>query len=366
MPSKVLSFVRRGWVSNPLFLVPGSVFLYNQRMSKPIPAKPNLLSGVTPSGSPSLGNYIGAFRPFTAYLSTNNVFFMVADHHAITVRQDPVALRENTLGIAAWYIASGLNPAQCALFIQSHVSAHAELGWILGTFTQIGELDRMTQFKEKGRNSREAANAGLFTYPALMAADILLYQSAEVPVGDDQSQHLEIARTIATRFNNLYGETFVVPKAVLPKAGARVKDLQDPARKMSKSAPGPGTIMLLDAPAEAAKKIKRAVTDTENHIAYNPEKQPGIANLLEILGALSNRSAQQVAEEFAGQQYGALKNAVAEAVVFALEPLQARYAELMADKAGLQTILRTGAEKAGEVANATLARVMDKVGYLPR
>lgn len=327
-------------------------------------SKPNLLSGVTPSGQPTLGNFIGAFKPFTGFLSSHNVFFMVADHHAISVRQDPKSLRENTLAIAAWYIASGLDPAKCALFIQSHVTAHVELSWILGTFTQIGELDRMTQFKEKGRSSRDSANAGLFTYPALMAADILLYQAAEVPVGEDQTQHLELTRDIATRFNNIYGPTFTVPKLTLPKAGARVKDLQDPTRKMSKSNPGPGTILLEEPVDAAAKKIKRAVTDSLATIAYNPKEQPGVANLLEIIASLTNTTPAAVAKSLQGQQYGALKNMAADTVVAALEPVQKHYAELMADKAELQSILKKGAAKASAVANKTLADVKQKVGYL--
>lgn len=327
-------------------------------------SKPNLLSGVTPSGQPTLGNYIGAFKPFTGFLASHNVFFMVADHHAISVRQDPAALRANTLAIAAWYIASGLDPNKCALFIQSHIPAHAELGWVLGTFTQIGELDRMTQFKEKGRSSRDSANAGLFTYPALMASDILLYQAAEVPVGEDQTQHLELTRVIATRFNNIYGQTFTVPKLTLPKAGARVKDLQDPTRKMSKSNPGPGTILLEESPDAAAKKIKRAVTDSRGTIAYDPSAQPGVANLLEIIASLTNSTPKAVAKSLEGQQYGALKNMAADATVATLEPLQKRYNELMADKAELQNILRKGAQKASEVANKTLRTAMDKVGYV--
>lgn len=335
-------------------------------MSKPIPAKPTAFSGVQPSGQPSLGNLLGAFLPFVKYQDTHQATFCVVDHHAITVRQKPEDLRVNTLAVAARYISCGLNPERCTLFVQSHVPAHAELGWILNTFTQMGELERMTQFKDKSQRHSTNINVGLFGYPVLMTADILLHNINHVPVGEDQTQHVELARDVATRFNNLYGETFVVPKALIPQAAARVKDLQDPTKKMSKSSEGQGTLFLTDSPAEAAKKIKRAVTDTVNTIAYNPEAQPGIANLLEILGALSNRTAQQVAEEFQGQQYGALKNAVAEAVVFALEPLQARYNELMSDKAELQSILRQGAKKAEAVANTTLAKVMDKVGYLPR
>ncbi len=340
--------------------------MYKHAMSQS--AKPSLLSGVTPSGQPTLGNYIGAFKPFTSFLDSHHVFFMVADHHAITVRQDPKELRENTLGIAAWYIASGLNPKQCTLFIQSHVPAHVELGWILNSFTQMGELERMTQYKDKSARSAANVNAGLFTYPTLMAADILLYDATEVPVGEDQTQHLEITRDIAERFNNHYGlqngkKLLTVPKLTLPRTGARVKDLQDPTKKMSKSQPGAGTILLKETPAEAAKKLNRAVTDSLGVIKYDPAGQPGLANLIEILASVSNRTPQQVAAEFEGQQYGPLKKAVAEAVAFTLEPLQAEYNRLMADKSELENILRKGAEKANETASVTLKRVKDAVGY---
>lgn len=328
-------------------------------------AKPSLLSGVTPSGQPTLGNYVGAFKPFTSFQESHHVFFMVADHHAITVRQDPKELHENTLGIAAWYIASGLNPSQCTLFVQSHVRAHVELGWILNSFTQMGELERMTQYKDKSARSAANVNAGLFTYPTLMAADILLYNAAEVPVGEDQTQHLEITRDIAERFNNHYKQKLLtVPKLTLPRTGARVKDLQDPSKKMSKSQPGPGTILLQESPAEAAKKVNRAVTDSLGVIHYDPKNQPGLANLLEILASVSNRTPQQVAGEFKGQQYGPLKKAVAEAVAFTLEPLQAEYNRLMKDKAELTNILKKGAEAANEVAEVTLKRVKDAVGYV--
>ncbi|MBI1308403.1 MAG: tryptophan--tRNA ligase [Proteobacteria bacterium] len=326
-------------------------------------SKPTVFSGVQPSGQPTLGNLLGAFQPFVKYQDTHTAFFCVVDHHAITVRQTPEELAENTLSVAARYISCGLDPAKCTLFVQSHVSAHAELGWVLNTFTQMGELERMTQFKDKSLRHAQNINVGLFDYPVLMAADILLYNATEVPVGEDQTQHVELARDIATRFNNLYGPTVTVPKAIIPKAAARVKDLQDPTRKMSKSLGGKGTLFLTDSPAEAAKKIKSSVTDSLAQITYDPENQPGVANLLEILAALTHRTPQEAAKEFKGQQYGALKSAVAEAVVQCLEPLQDRYNGLMADKAELQNILRKGAEKARAVAGPTLARVMDKVGY---
>ena len=328
-------------------------------------SKPVTLSGVKPSGQPTLGNYLGAFLPFNKFQKDYDVFFMVADHHAITVRQKPQELHENTYGIAAWYLASGLNPNLCKFFVQSHVPAHVELGWILNTFTQVGELERMTQYKDKARKEgSDAANAGLFGYPVLMAADILLYNSQKVPVGDDQTQHIEIARDIATRFNNIYGPVFTIPAIAKPEAAQRVKDLQDPTKKMSKSEASAGTIMLLDTPAEAAKKISRAVTDSLGVITYDPKNQPGLANLIEILAATSNRTPQQVVQEFEGQQYGPLKKAVAEAVAFTLEPLQAEYNRLMKDKGELESILRKGAHKANEVATETLQRVKNAVGYV--
>lgn len=330
---------------------------------------PTILSGIKPSGRPTLGNFLGAYLPFSRFLAqrTHRVFMMVADHHAITVRQDPKELHENTYAIAAWYIASGLNPADCALFVQSHVPEHTQLGWILTTFTQMGELARMTQYKDKAKGDNDGVGAGLFAYPALMAADILLYDTTEVPVGDDQTQHVEITRDIATRMNNLYGaDTFVLPKAVKPVAAQRLRDLQNPLKKMSKSeASEGGCIMLEDDTAGITKKIKRAVTDTLGEVAYDPAGQPGLANLIEILAACSNRTPQEVVKEFKGGQYGPLKAAVAEAVVQMLEPVQAEYAKLMADKGELHNILAKGADKARDQAAQTLGRVMRKVGYVP-
>lgn len=330
-------------------------------------SKPISFSGVQPSGNPTLGNYIGAFRPFTAFQDTHQPYFCVVDLHAITARQDPKELHENNFAVAAWYLASGLDPKKCTLFIQSHVHEHAELAWILNTYSQMGELERMTQYKDKAARNSQNINVGLFSYPVLMAADILLYNTQEVPVGDDQTQHIELCRDVATRFNNLYGQTFVVPKGIIPKAGARVKDLQEPTRKMSKSLPGPGCILLAESPAEAAKKIKRAVTDTVNNIAYDPANQPGVSNLIELLAACTSRTPQQVEKEFAGQQYGALKGAVADAVAATLEPLQAEYNRLMNDKAELLSILTKGAENAQAVASVTLRTVKEKIGFvLPR
>lgn len=327
---------------------------------------PTILSGVQPTKQPTLGNYLGAFLPFRKFVEakTHRVYMMVVDHHALTSCPDPKDFHANTYGIAAWYIASGVNPRQCSLFVQSHVRAHVELGWILNTFTRVGELDRMTQFKEKGRNDRDGANVGLFTYPVLMSADILLYDATEVPVGDDQTQHVELTRDIATRFNNIYGPTFVVPKAVPPQVGARVMDLQEPGRKMSKSRPGPGTILLEDAPADAAKKVKRAVTDTLGNVAYDRANQPGLANLIDILSACTGKAPAAIAAEFAGSQYGPLKTAVADAVEATLAPLQAEYRRLMADRAYLDKVLAEGAAAASAHAEATLRRAKEKVGYV--
>lgn len=334
-------------------------------MTNPAPT-PTILSGVQPSGVPSIGNYLGAFLPFSHFLKarTHKVYFFLADHHAITVRQDPKDLHENTLALTAWYLASGLDPALCDIFVQSHVPQHAELAWIFQTFTQMGELERMTQYKDKAKQHSQNINAGLFTYPSLMAADILLYDTTEVPVGDDQTQHLEIARDIATRINNHYGPTLIVPKGRFPEAAARVRDLQEPDRKMSKSRPGPGTVLLTESTDEIAKKFKRAVTDTVGAVKYDPATQPGVANLIEILAACSNRTPQQVEAEFAGGQYGPLKSAVAEAVVQTLEPVQTEFKRLMNDKAELQNILAKGAEAAKEKAEQTLVRVMRTMGYV--
>jgi tryptophanyl-tRNA synthetase len=328
------------------------------------PTKPISFSGIQPSGVPSLGNYLGALVPFLNFQNTHQAYFCVVDHHAITVRQNPADLHANTLNLAAWYLAAGLDAEKCTLFIQSHVPAHTELGWILSTFTQMGELERMTQYKDKAARHAENINAGLFTYPSLMAADILLYHTHHVPVGDDQKQHLELTRDVAVRFNNAVAPLFTVPEVVIPPAAARVKDLQNPSKKMSKSEPGPGTILLTEDPAAAAKKISRAVTDSLGEIQYDPAHQPGLANLLEIFAALENTTPQAAAAQFAGQQYGALKGAVAEVVAARLTALQTRHAELLNDKAELHSILQRGATQARGVADATLASVRQALGYV--
>jgi tryptophanyl-tRNA synthetase len=326
--------------------------------------KKRIFSGVQPSGQPSLGNYLGAFRQFVPYQETHKALYCIVDHHAITVRQDPASLRENTFAIAAWYLASGLDPKKCTLFIQSQVSAHAELGWILSTFTQMGELERMTQFKDKATRHKQNINAALFTYPTLMAADILLYHTHEVPVGEDQTQHLELTRDIATRFNGIYGETFTLPKAIIPKTAARVRDLQDPTRKMSKSEDSLGTIFLLDDLKTIEKKIKKAVTDNIGAVNLDDKNQPGIANLLGILAACEDKDIATAAQEWQGSQYGPFKQAVAQAVIATVGPVQKRYEELMSDRSQLEIILQTGAREAKEIAQKTLRTVEEKIGYV--
>lgn len=326
--------------------------------------KKTVLSGVQPSGRPTLGNYLGAFVNFAKIQQTHDALYCVVDMHAITVRQEPEKLRQQTFDLAAWYLASGLNPEKCTLFIQSHVPEHAMLGWILGTFTQMGELERMTQFKDKAARHKHNINAGLFTYPALMAADILLYQTDEVPVGHDQTQHLELTRNIAHRFNEIYGPVFTMPKAVIPKAAARVKDLQEPTAKMSKSVESGGTIFLDDDLKTIEKKIKRAVTDTVGAVNWDEENQPGVANLIGIYAACADKSLEAATAEFAGGQYGPLKKAVAEAVVTRLEPVKQKHAELVADEGELSRIFAAGAAKAQSRAAETLQQVMHKVGFI--
>jgi tryptophanyl-tRNA synthetase len=325
-----------------------------------------VFSGIQPSGELSLGNYLGALKRFKAFQGDSDSLFCVVDLHAITVRQDPAQLRQRTYSGVAWYIASGLDPQQCTLFAQSHVSAHAELAWVLNTFTQMGELERMTQFKDKAARHKHNINAGLFAYPALMAADILLYDTHEVPVGDDQKQHIELARDVAERFNGVYGPTFVVPKMVPPKAAARVMDLQDPTSKMSKSVDSLGTVFLHEDAAAITKKIKRAVTDNEGCITLNKDKQPGVYNLLAIYAACHDQTPEQALAVFEGKGYGDLKGAVAEAVVSTLAPVQAEHKKLMADTTQLDAVLADGAAKARARADKKLAEVYAKVGFTPR
>ena len=324
--------------------------------------KKTLYSAIQPSGSITLGNYIGALRNFVLLAEDYNCLFCMADLHALTVRQDPAALRRNTQSLAALYIACGLDPEKNIIYCQSHVPEHAELAWILNCFTYMGELSRMTQFKDKSARHQDNINAGLFAYPALMAADILLYQTDLVPVGADQKQHLELTRDIATRLNALYPNLFRVPEPYIPKTSARIMSLSDPSRKMSKSDAEDSYIAVLDTPDVIRRKFRRAVTDSETEIRYDPENKPGVSNLLGILAALRGDTPEQEAEKLAGLQYGALKEAVAEATVETLAPIQERYQALMGDKDYIQSTLKAGAERAHYLAQKTLRKVYKKLG----
>lgn len=321
-----------------------------------------VFSGIKPTGPVQLGNLLGALRHWVADQDDADTVFCVVDLHALTVPQDPTELRARTLELAQLLLAIGIDADRSTLFVQSHLHEHTELAWILECTASFGELRRMTQFKDKS-DGAEFVSAGLFTYPALMAADILLYDTDRVPVGDDQRQHLELSRDLAIRFNHRYGDTFVVPEAAIAKVGARVMDLQHPTRKMSKSEDSPlGTLLVLDPLDEVAKKIKKAVTDTDAEVRFDPEAKPGVSNLLSILGACTGRDPEVVADEFS--RYGDLKTACAEAVVETLRPIQARYGELAADPLGTAAILAAGAAKARTVAAPTLARTRANLGLL--
>ena len=329
-------------------------------------SRPVVLSGIQPSGRLTIGNYLGALKNWVGLSDAYDSYYMLVDLHAITVRQDPAELRERCYEFIALYLACGLDPAKNTLFVQSHVPAHARLGWILNCYTQFGELSRMTQFKDKSAKHADNINAGLFGYPVLMAADILLYQAKQVPVGDDQKQHLELTRDVATRFNNLYGPVFTVPEPMIPPVGARIMGLQDPTAKMSKSGDAEtDAIYLLDAPDVITRKIKRAVTDLGNEIRFDIPSKPGVSNLMSILGAIRGERLDGMAERFVGKGYGQLKTEVAEAVVETLAPVQARYHEIRADTDGLRRVLRDGAQRAAQTANATLSRVHEALGFIP-
>jgi tryptophanyl-tRNA synthetase len=322
-----------------------------------------VLSGMQPSGDVHLGNYLGALRSWVADQYENDAFYCVVDLHALTSEHDPAVLSARTLDLAKWIIAVGVDPSISTLFVQSHVHEHAELTWVLGSVATYGELTRMTQFKDKGKN-QETVRADLFTYPVLMAADILLYRAERVPVGDDQRQHLELARNVAMRFNNRYGETFVVPEAAIPKVAGRVMDLQEPTRKMSKSEVSPqGTILLIDPSEVIERKIKRAVTDTESEVRFDRENKPGVSNLLDLLAAATGGDPLELARNY--QNYGSLKKDTAEALVEMIRPLQEKKSELDADPAGVRAILAAGAAKASEVAGPTWKRAAAAVGLLP-
>jgi tryptophanyl-tRNA synthetase len=321
-----------------------------------------VLSGIQPSGELHIGNYFGAIQAWVKDQYEFDSFFTIVDLHAITVEHTPEELRANTLSLAMTLLAAGLDPEVCTIFVQSHVSAHAELSWLLECTATYGELSRMTQFKEKGR-SDESVRAALFTYPALMAADILLYQAERVPVGEDQRQHLELTRDIAIRFNTKYGETFKIPEATIPPLGARVMDLAHPTKKMSKSAKSrAGTIFILDTPDEISKKVSKAVTDTENKVRYDIANKPGVTNLLELFCAATGEHPSEVASRYS--MYGDLKRNVADAIIALLEPLQQRYEELSEDPAEVSRILRLGAEKATEIAAPTLVLAKNNIGLV--
>lgn len=329
-----------------------------------------VLSGIQPSGRLTLGNYLGAIKNWLPLSAQYDCYYMLVDLHAITVRQEPALLRERCYEFLSLYIACGLDPANNTLFVQSHVPAHARLAWVLNCYTQMGELNRMTQFKDKSAKHADNINAGLFDYPVLMAADILLYQAAQVPVGDDQKQHLELTRDIAVRFNNLHGSAehpvFTVPEPMIPPVGARIMGLQTPTAKMSKSDDAEtNAIYLLDAPDVIVRKIKRAVTDSEASVRAGADK-PGVSNLMSILSACSGESFAAIEARFAGGGYGPFKQAVADAVVAVLEPMQARYRDVRADAPGLQRVLREGAERASHTADATLKHVHDVLGFIPQ
>ena len=326
-----------------------------------------MLSGIQPSGELHLGNYLGAVKNWSELAEEFDCYYFMADLHSITVRQNPADLRRRSVSQLAQYIACGLDPEKNTLFIQSHVHEHAELGWILNCYTMFGELSRMTQFKDKSSKNAENINGGLFTYPALMAADILLYQADYVPVGEDQKQHCELTRDVAIRFNNLYGETFKVPEPYIPKVGARIMSLGTPTSKMSKSDPQ-GCVFIMDKPEDIARKFKRAVTDsdTENCVRYDPENKPGVANLMSIYSSVTGKSFEEIEREFAGQGYGAFKPAVGEAVIETLRPIREESERMLADKAYLQQIYTDGAKRATAVARRTLRKVYKRVGFVEK
>jgi tryptophanyl-tRNA synthetase len=323
-----------------------------------------VFSGIQPTGAKHLGNYIGGFRQYVATQEGNDAFFCIVDLHSITVDYDPKDLHERTLDLAALLFAVGLDPDRSTVFCQSHVTAHAEAAWLLSAVTGFGQLGRMTQFKEKGEG-KEFISAGLFTYPVLMAGDILLYQTDIVPVGDDQRQHIELTRDIAERFNARYGETFKVPRGVFPEVGARIMDLQEPTKKMSTTGgTAQGTVLLLDDADTIRKKFKTAVTDSGRDVAYDPGAKPGVSNLIEILAVASGRPIPDVAVAYDGKGYGDLKGDTAEAVIELVAPVQQRYAELRADDAELKRLLGVGADKARQVSAPTLRQMYERMGFV--
>jgi len=331
--------------------------------------KPRLYSGMQPSAeSLQIGNYIGALLNWKSLQQTHDAFFSIVDLHAITVAQEPAKLRENTRGTAAQYVAAGIDPSASTLYVQSHVAAHAQLAWVLNTITGFGEASRMTQFKDKSaRHGADATSVGLFAYPTLMAADILLYQTTVVPVGEDQRQHVELTRDLALRFNSRFGDTFTIPEVAIVKETAKIYDLQNPTSKMSKSAEShAGIIWLLDEPGVTKKKIMRAVTDADGGVVFDRENKPGVANLLTIYSVLADESIESLENEYAGRGYGDLKKGLVEVVLGTFDPIRQRVAELLGDPAELDRVLASNAARASDVANETLATVYDRVGFLPR
>ena len=329
--------------------------------------KKRMLSGIQPSGDLHLGNYLGAIKNWGARSDLYECFYFMADLHTITVRQTPADLRRRTLEQLAQYIACGLDPEKKTLFIQSHVHQHAELGWVLNCYTMFGELSRMTQFKDKSAKHAENVNGGLFTYPALMAADILLYQPDLVPVGHDQKQHCELTRDVARRFNGIYGDVFKVPEPFIPETGARIMSLNAPESKMSKSMPE-GCVFLMERPEDIQRKFKRAITDsdTENCVRFDPENKPGVANLMSIYSSVTGKSFEEIESEFAGQGYGKFKPVVGDAVIEHLRPIREESQRLLKDKAYLESVYRDGAQRASYVAEKTLRKVYKKVGFVAR
>ena len=327
------------------------------------PAKKRIFSGIQPSGELTLGSYMGAIKNWVSLQDEYDCLYCIVDMHAITVRQNPADLRRRSVNQLAQYIACGLDPAKNIMFIQSHVPQHAELSWVLGCYTQFGELSRMTQFKDKAAKHADNITAGLFTYPVLMAADILVYQADLVPVGQDQKQHVELCRDIAQRFNGLYSDTFTLPEPFIPKVGARVMSLSDPTSKMSKSDPD-GCVFLMDKPEDIMRKFKRAVTDCETAVKFDKENKAGISNLLTIYCAATGKTLQEAEAEFEGQGYGVFKPAVGEAVVELLRPIREESQRIMDDKAYLESVYQDGAERARRLALKTLSKVQRKVGFV--
>jgi len=330
---------------------------------------PTVLSGCQPSGDLTIGNYLGALRQWVTMQADHSCYYMLVDQHAITVRPEPEALRKATLDGLALYLACGVDPEKSTIFIQSHVPEHSQLSWVLNCYTQMGELNRMTQYKDKSQKSEAHMNSGLFTYPVLMAADILLYRADRVPVGEDQKQHLELARDVATRFNNIYGDIFTVPDPYIPEFGARVMSLQEPTKKMSKSDANPGNFIgLLEDPKKISKKIKRAMTDSDEQarIYFDIEQKPGVSNLLSLLSCTTGNSIESLVPNYEDKMYGHLKGDVADAVIALLEPIQKKYHQYRDDQTFLNQVMREGAEKASMRANKVLKSVYDAIGFIAK